>query len=113
MLLYFCTFKIHTSLEVKYEIYSCALEPRSTDSLGHQHRAKKLSPKIELHVNKVLCESKATLPYILLLYIVERIILAGDFKIQMQIPSTIVQHEFLWRNVYCFYLQIESETMFE
>ena len=35
--------------EVKCEIYSCALEPRSTDSLGHQHRAKKLSPEIALH----------------------------------------------------------------
>ena len=31
------------------------------DSLGHQHRAKKLSPKIALHF-KVLCESKTTLP---------------------------------------------------
>ena len=40
------------------------LEPHSMDSLGHQHRTKKLSPKIALHF-KVLCESKATLPYIL------------------------------------------------
>ena len=38
-----------------------ALQPHSMDSLGHQHRAKKLSPKIALHF-KVLCESKATLP---------------------------------------------------
>ena len=37
------------------------LEPSSMDSLGHQHHAKKLSPKIALHF-KVLCESKATLP---------------------------------------------------
>ena len=37
------------------------LEPRCTDSLGHQHSAKKLSPKIALHF-KVLCESKAMLP---------------------------------------------------
>ena len=37
-----------------------ALEPHSMDSLGHQHCAKKLSPKIALHF-KVLCESKATL----------------------------------------------------
>ena len=37
------------------------LEPYSTDSLGHQHWAKKLSPKIALHF-EVLCESKATLP---------------------------------------------------
>ena len=37
------------------------LEPCSTDSLGHQHYAKKLSPKIALHF-KVLCESKTTLP---------------------------------------------------
>ena len=35
------------------------LEPHSMDSLGHQHHAKKLSPKITLHF-KVLCESKAT-----------------------------------------------------
>ena len=41
----------------------CLLEPHSTDSLGHQHSTKKLSPKIALHF-KVLCESKATLPYI-------------------------------------------------
>ena len=27
-----------------------ALEPHSTDSLGHQHRAEKLSPKITLHL---------------------------------------------------------------
>ena len=33
----------------------------SMDSLGHQHCAKKLSPKIALHF-KVLCESKAMLP---------------------------------------------------
>ena len=38
-----------------------ALEPHSMDSLGHQHCAKKLSPKIALHF-KVLCESKAMLP---------------------------------------------------
>ena len=38
-----------------------ALEPHSMDSLGHQHHANKLSPKIALHF-KVLCESKATLP---------------------------------------------------
>ena len=37
------------------------LEPCSTDSLGHQHCAKKLRPKITLHI-KVLCESKAMLP---------------------------------------------------
>ena len=37
------------------------LEPQSTDFLGHQHSAKKLSPKITLHF-KVLCDSKATLP---------------------------------------------------
>ena len=49
-LLYIRTFKIHTSLEVKCEIYSCALEPHSTDSLGHQHCAKKLSPEIALHL---------------------------------------------------------------
>ena len=49
-LLYFCTFKIRTSLEVKCEIYSCVLEPRSMDSLGHQHCPKKLSPEIALHL---------------------------------------------------------------
>ena len=49
-LLYFRTFKTCTSLEVKCEIYSCALEPHSTDSLGHQHRTKKLSPEIALHL---------------------------------------------------------------
>ena len=38
-----------------------ALEPRSTDSLGHHYCAKKLSPKIAIHI-KVLCESKAMLP---------------------------------------------------
>ena len=37
------------------------LEPHSMDFQGHQHCAKKLSPKIALHF-KVLCESKATLP---------------------------------------------------
>ena len=31
VLLYFRTFKIRTSLEVKCEIYSCVLEPHSTD----------------------------------------------------------------------------------
>ena len=41
------------------------LEPCSTDSLGHQHHTKKLSPKIALHF-KVLCKSKATLPLKLL-----------------------------------------------
>ena len=49
-LLYFHTFKIRTSLDVKYAIYSCTLEPHSTDSLGDQHRAKKLSPEIALHL---------------------------------------------------------------
>ena len=44
-LLYF-----RTSLEVKCKIYSCVLEPHSMDSLGHQHRAKKLSPEIALHL---------------------------------------------------------------
>ena len=39
----------------------CMLKPHSMDSLGHQHRTKKLSPKISLHF-KVLYESKATLP---------------------------------------------------
>ena len=38
-------FYFRTSLEVKCEIYSCALEPHSTDSLGHQHCAKELSPE--------------------------------------------------------------------
>ena len=37
------------------------LEPHSMDSQGHQHRRKKLSPKIALH-SKVLCESKVMLP---------------------------------------------------
>ena len=37
------------------------LEPGSTDSLGHQHCTKKLSPKIALHF-KVLCKNKAALP---------------------------------------------------
>ena len=36
------------------------LEPRSMDSLGHQHNAKKLSPKIAYHF-KVLCISKEML----------------------------------------------------
>ena len=36
------------------------LERHSMDSLGHQHRAKKLSPKFSLYF-KVLCESKETL----------------------------------------------------
>ena len=44
-LLYF-----YTSLEVKCEIYSCVLEPFSTNSLGHQHCAKKLCPEITLHL---------------------------------------------------------------
>ena len=43
-----------------------ALEPSSMDSLGHQHRAKKLSPKIALHF-KVLFESKAMIPFFKLL----------------------------------------------
>ena len=38
--------KVLALLKVKCEIYSCVLEPPSTDSLGHQHHAKKLSPKI-------------------------------------------------------------------
>ena len=42
-----------------------SLEPCSTDSQGHQHRAKKLSHKIALHF-KLLCESKVTLPLIFL-----------------------------------------------
>ena len=37
-----------------------ALEHHSMDFLGHQHRTKKLSPKIAHHFN-VLCKSKATL----------------------------------------------------
>ena len=44
------------------------LEPHSTDTLGHQHSVKKLSPKITLHV-KVLRESKAMLPYTLQLFL--------------------------------------------
>ena len=46
--------KVLALLKVKCEI------PYSTDSLGHQHHAKKLNSKIALHF-KVLCESKATL----------------------------------------------------
>ena len=38
-------------------------QPRSMDSLGHQHRTKKLCPKIARHF-KVLGESKAMLPMI-------------------------------------------------
>ena len=45
VLLYF-----RTSLEMKCEIYNCVLEPHSMDSPGHQHRAKKLSPEIALHL---------------------------------------------------------------
>ena len=52
------------------------LELCSTDSLGHQHRTKKLSPKIALHF-KVLCESKAMLPYCTL----EN----GDFKTRTEL----------------------------
>ncbi len=37
------------------------LAPHSIDSMGQQHRTKKISPKITLHF-KVLCESKATVP---------------------------------------------------
>ena len=38
-----------------------ALEPCSTDTLGHQHQTKKISPKFALDF-KVLCENKAMLP---------------------------------------------------
>ena len=44
-----------------------SLEPHSMDSLGHQHYAKKLNPKIALHF-KVLSESKTMLPY---MYIIQ------------------------------------------
>ena len=57
-LLYFRTFKICTLLEVKCEIYSCALEPYSTDSLGHKHCTKNKSSN---HTSlEVKCKSKAT-----------------------------------------------------
>ena len=56
--------KVLALLKVKCEIYYCALEPCSMDSLGHQQRAKNRSPQIELHF-KVLCESKAILPMLL------------------------------------------------
>ena len=57
--LYWQTFVIGIVFLVRNSL--SALEPHSMDSLGHQHCAKKLSPKIILHF-KVLCESKATLP---------------------------------------------------
>ena len=59
-LLYFDTMPHIFESEVQNSL--SALEPHSMDSLGHQHHAKKLSPKIVLHF-KVLCESKAMLPY--------------------------------------------------
>ena len=46
-------------LKVKLRNSLSVLEPHSMDFLGHQHCAKKLSPKIALHF-KVLCKSKAT-----------------------------------------------------
>ena len=57
-LLYFDTMNTFES-EVRNSL--SALEPRSMDFLGHQHCAKKQSPKNALPF-KVLCKSKATLP---------------------------------------------------
>ena len=51
--------QIVSTFESEVQNSLSALEPHSTDSLGHQHR--KLSPKIAFHF-KVLCESKAMLP---------------------------------------------------
>ena len=41
--------KVLALLKVKWNSLSM-LDPRSTDSLGHQQRAKKLSPEIALHL---------------------------------------------------------------
>ena len=62
VLLYFDTMpKCVRTFESEVQNSLSALEPHSMDSLGHQHRAKKLSPKIALHF-KVLSKSKTTLP---------------------------------------------------
>ena len=53
-----------STIESEVRNLPSALEPHSMDSLGHQHYTKKLSLNIALHF-KVLCESKATLPYYL------------------------------------------------
>ena len=63
LLLYFVTMQSVSTVESEAQNSLNALEPRSTDFLGHQHNAKKLSPKITLHF-KVLCESKVMLPKI-------------------------------------------------
>ena len=54
---------LHRPFETEVQHSLSVLEPSSMDSLGHQHHAKKLRPKIPLHF-KLLCESKAMLPKI-------------------------------------------------
>ena len=61
-LLYFDTRQSVSTFESEVQNLLSELEPHSRDSLGHQHCAKKLSPKNALYI-KVLCESKATLPF--------------------------------------------------
>ena len=53
------------------------LEPRSMDSLGHHHHTKKLSPEIALHF-KVLCESKAMLPYFIVAILTKILNMSDD-----------------------------------
>ena len=60
-LLYFDTMQSVSTFESEVQNSLSMLEPHSMDSLGHQHHAKKLRPKIALHF-KVLCESEATIP---------------------------------------------------
>ena len=60
-LLYFDTIQSVATFESEVRNLLSVLEPRSTDSLGHQHRAKSVS--IFKNANTLaLCQSKATLP---------------------------------------------------
>ena len=65
VLLYFDTIPNFSTFGSEVQNSLSTLEPRSIDFLGQQYYAKKLSPKISLHF-KVLCESKATLPSIII-----------------------------------------------
>ena len=60
------------------------------DSLGHQHCAKKLSPKIALHF-KVLFKSKATLPLNLFLDLNENQTLWLEPTLEMLLIAQLVE----------------------
>ena len=72
--------KVHTFKVQKWS------EPCSTDSLGHQHHAIKLSPKIAIHF-KVLCESKAMLRSNYHIYFHHMTIWYGVPNISIHFPS--------------------------